>query len=519
MKGLAGLIAALGAGMGGYAKGNAIYNDEQRAKAREAREEDQYQRTVRQQDKADRLERDLADSQKDISPEIVTNAGTTYADPELMAADNREFRRAADQTGTAVAPLAPAGYRANGQTFADQAGAQQALAGVNSQSAKMDRAAKVYGQAGQLDKQRQFMQFAQDAVNEGTDKILSSLQSAAPSVEELKKAKGTKDATVGDDAADIFNKTGGKWKVKGDTKVQYFLEKDAAGREVVNFRVYGKDGVPVIENGRGASLMLADLKTRLQQQNQETQTFQTAQQMEEQRRHNQKTEANAASSLGIQQKSLDLRKQEMEANTPAGKLLATEKAIGRKLTDDERMTALGVDKFSSVDRKRIDSLVKDQERILTAQAKAMAEGTWQPESEGAKALTAQAAAVSLKLNKVMAKYEGGGKSADADPLGLFADTREAAPAKPGGKAGEAKAPASQEEQVRLANVYGNAAANSARQARQGVAALGPQGAVTKEQLAAALAALQERDRPLRAAVGTAFDTMGNPPIGIRIPNQ
>lgn len=434
MKGLAGLIAALGAGMGGYAKGRAIYDDEQRAKAREAREEEEYQHTKAQRDKAAKLERDLAESQRDIAPEAVTNTGATYADESMIAADNRENRRNAEQIGMpAPPPMAPAAFRAGGQDFADRSGAQQALAGVNSQAAKMERAANVYGQAGQLDKQRQFMQFAQEAINEGTDKILTALQVAAPSVDDLKKAKGTKDATIGDEAADIFNKTGSKWKVRGDTKVQYFLEKDPAGREVVNFRVFGKDGLPVVENGRSASLMLADLKTRLAQQNEETQVFQRKQTIDNADRHARATEANAAASLGVQRESLNLRRQEMEANTPAGKLLATEKALGRKLTDDERMTALGVDKFSQADRKRIDSLVKEQERILTAQAKAMAEGTWQPDSEGAKALTAQARAVTLKLNKVMEKYENGGKAGDTDPFGAYADEADSgnAPSKTG----------------------------------------------------------------------------------------
>lgn len=368
MKGIAGLIAALGAGMGGYAKGRMIYDDEQRAKAREAREEEEYQHTKTQRDKAARLERDLADSQKDVNPEIVTNAGTTYADPEMVAADNREMRRAADQTGTAIAPLAPAGYRAEGQTFADQAGAQQALAGVNSQASKMERAAKVYGQAGQLDKQRQFMEFADKLYKEGADDIISEIMGKAPSIDAIKKAKGTLDGEIPSKAIETFNKKGGmRIGDTSDSKVQWFIEKDAAGREVPNFRIYGKNGLPVVENGRAAQLMLTDAKTRLDQQNADTRTYQTGRQIDIQDRSQKSQEKYQAAQLGISRERLNMDRESFKKQGLAGQIEQYETALGRKLEQSERESLVaalsGIGKKGAADdgyQKLVDKVLETE---------------------------------------------------------------------------------------------------------------------------------------------------------------
>lgn len=368
-KGLAGLIAVLGAGMGGYAKGNLIHQDEQRRQRREAREEEEYQHTKTQRDKAARLERDLAASQQDVSPEAVTNTGATYADESLIAADNRENRRNAEQVGMpAPVPMAPASYTANGQTFADRAGAQQALAGVNSQAAKMERAAKVYGQAGQLDKQREYMAYADKMYKEGADDIISEIMGKAPSIDAIKKAKGTLDGTIPSNAIETFNKKGGmRIGDASDSKVQWFIEKDAAGREVANFRIYGKNGMPVLENGRAAQLMLMDAKTRLDQQNQDTQAFQRKQTIDNADRHARATEANAAAQLGIARERLSMDKESFKKQTLAGQIDQYETALGRKLEKTERESIIsalsGIGKKSGADdgyQKLVDKVIETE---------------------------------------------------------------------------------------------------------------------------------------------------------------
>lgn len=340
-KGLANLIAIIGSGYAGYVKGSKM--EEDRAAEKAARDEDRaylreqrdYEREQREQSR--KLQRDLAQSQNDISPEIITNAGTTYADPEMVAADNRELRRAADQTGTPIAPLAPVGYRAEGQTFADQAGAQQALAGVNSQAAKMERAAKVYGQAGQLDKQRQFMEFADKLYKEGADDIISEIMGKAPSIDAIKKAKGTLDGEIPSKAIETFNKKGGmRIGDTSDSKVQWFIEKDAAGREVPNFRIYGKNGLPVVENGRAAQLMLTDAKTRLDQQNADTRTYQTGRQIDIQDRSQKSQEKYQAAQLGISRERLNMDRESFKKQGLAGQIEQYETALGRKLEQSER---------------------------------------------------------------------------------------------------------------------------------------------------------------------------------------
>jgi hypothetical protein len=146
-----------------------------------------------------------------------------------------------------------------------------------------------------------FEKLAKDAIGEGTDQVLSAIQASAPAVDAVKKAGGTMQGTVGQQASDVFNRTGGRWKVAADTPVQYYVDKDAAGREFVNSRVLRPDGTPLVDDVHHAGLMLQDYKTRLEAQRADTNTFQTGQQIantgkqiEETGRHNKESEKETA---------------------------------------------------------------------------------------------------------------------------------------------------------------------------------------------------------------------------------
>jgi hypothetical protein len=378
MNGLASLIAVLGSGYAGYVKGNQMEEDRAVQKARDAREQERYEFDKRQRDKQEKLDRDLGLSQEDQQIGATTNTGATYTDESLIGADNRENRRNAEQIGMAApAPIATTGFTANGQQYADRGAAQTAMLGVNSRSAKMERAAQVYGAAGQVDKQMQFMKFAEDARNEGADKLLAAIQSTAPGVDALKKAPGGIVAgTVGQESADIFNKTGGKWKVSPDTKVEYYLEKDAAGRDVVNARVLGKDGSPVVDNVKGAQLMLADMKTRLENEKNNMTVFQKGQEITEAGRHNKAAEATAARSAeasiisanasaqnaATHAESLKMQQDQFKRQSLEGQVDQLERVTGPMKPEERKVLALqlaGLGKDNQAYSKFVDGIVTE----------------------------------------------------------------------------------------------------------------------------------------------------------------
>jgi hypothetical protein len=417
-RGLASLISMIGTTMGGYAQGARMYDQKQRQDRLDAQQQEEYGYQKTQREKAAKIDSDLAASQADQQVEELPAAAPTGNADLSMAGE-----------------MATPSYRANGVAYGDRGAAEQALVGVNSAAAKAQRAADAMRANGQIEKAMQYDTFAKKALDEGTDKILGTIQASAPSVEAVKKAGGMVAGAVGQQAADVFNKTGSHWKVSPDTVVQHFIDKDAAGREFVNSRVLGKDGKPVVDDVRAANLMLADMKTRFEAQQNDTRTFQTGQQIAESGRHNKAQEEiarqaaeTAAAHVRIAQQSLKLQQDAAYRATPAGQIAELEKANGAPLTADQKMEKLGLSRISKPDQMLVASILKSQEQLDQARAKAMADGSFAPDSPGAKELAAQTAANNLKLNKVLGKYGEAGKGgASADPLGIFSD----APAAPG----------------------------------------------------------------------------------------
>jgi hypothetical protein len=363
-KGLASLIAVLGAGMGGYARGKSQYDDEQRRTKEDARRDDEYNYAKGKRDSADSLDQRIADSQKDIAPAVETNTGATYADPALMESDNRENRRNFEQTGMA----APAPMTAMPTSPA----AQQAMMGTNSRASKLQRAADIYAaEPGQMDKARQYEEFARKALDEGADKTLAAIAASAPTLDAVKKAGGIVTGTIGKDTADIFNKTGSHWKVGESTPVQHFIAKDAAGREFVNSRVMGKDGKEVVGDVVGMGKMLLTAKERMDQSNKDTGTYQVGQQIEETARAHKASEkdrdltrqqsaAQHAASMGIQRDRLQMAKDSFKRQTLTGQIEQIESAIGVKLSTDERKSIAGIKtgKAEGVDQAFVNKLTE-----------------------------------------------------------------------------------------------------------------------------------------------------------------
>lgn len=420
-RGLASLVAALGSTMGGYAQGAQMYRQQQRQDKLDAQQEEEYQYNKGQRDKAQALDTDISNAMADRTLETIPGrADDAMGNPDM-----------------AMVPPSTTQYKVDGQTYADEGQARQALAGVNSKASKYQRAAAAaaaHGAAG-VDKAAQYDAFAKQALNEGTDQIISHIQSAAPSLAEVKKAGGMVAGTVGEQAANVFNQTGGRWKVGADTTTQYYVDKDAAGREFVNARVLGQDGKPIVDDVHHAGLFLQDYKTRLEAQQGDTRAYQTGQQIAqtgqqiaEAARHNKVEEALGGQRNSIAAQGVKLEQAKFDATTPSGKISGIEQVLGSPMNADQKMTILGVSRFSQPDQLLVQSLLKEREQMDQAKAKAMAEGMWNPNSDGAKEMATQSATITLKLNGILSKYgSGNGKGQPADPLNIMGDTGKAEP--------------------------------------------------------------------------------------------
>lgn len=353
LKSLAALIGGIGVGLSGYAKGQAQFQQNQRQKTLDARDDEQYERTRVKQDKADKLESDLAASQADQVAQAVPSYDIT------------------SMGGGDPAKQPTIGYQAGGQFYTDKAQADQQLVGMNSRAEKARRAADIYSSAGQFDKAAAMQKLMDEHIKEGTDQALARIQQGAPQLAELDKNGGRMLSTVGKDVADLYNGIGGRFKVSENTAVEYFKDKNAAGQEFVNARVLGKDGKPVVDDVNGAMQMFLSAKERLAARQDEARTHLQSVQIAEAGRHNKAVEdesrennraarANAAAQLGIQQQRLNMEAKSFKKQTLAGQIEEIETATGVKLTPEEKKQFAGVGKKGNAknDNALMDKIVE-----------------------------------------------------------------------------------------------------------------------------------------------------------------
>lgn len=334
-KGLAALISVLGAAGTGYMRGRQMYEQGERQKARDAREDEEYEFRRSERAEAQQLKKDLAAANAEQKPEAIPSYDISKID------------------GGDPATQPTVGYSAAGQTFADQSGAQMALHGVNSRASKARRTADVLAATGNpahMEQAARWDALAKQAIEEGSDKLIGTIAATQPQVDALKKAGGRIAGTVGQEGADIFNSTGARWKVRPDTVVEHYLDKDAVGREFVNSRVLDKDGKPVIEDLRTANLMLADYKTRLQVQQNDQAAYQRATEFTatekragetaaEQRRHNKAMEGIQYENAKAARAREGRESEQFKRQSIEGQLELVEKHLGPLTPEQRKMHA------------------------------------------------------------------------------------------------------------------------------------------------------------------------------------
>lgn len=354
IKNLASIIGALGVGMSGYAKGRAQFQDNERQKVLAQRDDKQFERTQAEWGRQDAARNAVKDGYADVQPEPVVGGGI----PEEQAV---------------------VGYKANGQTYGDLSGAQQSLIGMNSSASRAKRAADNLAKLGETDLAEKYEARMKTLIKEGTVEALDGVQRGRSAPEVVEKNGGMVVRPIGKEIADRFNSTG-TMKVSADMMIQDFLTTDASGRKVVNSRVIGKDGAPVVDDVQAAYRTMLTAKERFELEDKEGQRFQQGQQIAETSRAHQATEgltrardAEAAKQnqrqnniaqqgIAMQGRRVRLEENSLKSQTVDGKLAAIEKTLG-KLSPEKRQqyaeTLYGLSKGKSAEStKMLDDMTQ-----------------------------------------------------------------------------------------------------------------------------------------------------------------
>lgn len=178
--------------------------------------------------------------------------------------------------------------------------------------------------------------------------------------------------------------------------------------------VRNPDGSRTTIDSAKAQYQLLDFNTQLSHADR-SRTFQAQQAHNAEVLQMQKDEAAARRRDAAEARSI--QRAALEAGTPAGKIRATERALGRKLTEAEKAAQFGIDTMPPTMRAQLNNLLKQQEQIAQSINKAQAEGTWQEGTEGAKALTTREAMLQQRVNDLLTAAQGA--KAGADPLGIL----------------------------------------------------------------------------------------------------
>lgn len=291
--------------------------------------------------------------------------------------------------------LQQGGYSVGGKAFTDPASAQAELTAQNSPEARSKR---VIAAVSGIDPMK-----ALDLENQQTQRGRETIKFTQEQEAYAKKLKdeGAIDALkalrIGDGAGmtAAFNK-GGEFKILGEPVLKT-EQRDIPGVGTIptfsaTFQVQGKDGQPkemtVNSHDLGMSLMPYEKWYDAQ--------LKGAKEGREGRETDSKVKLQ---------------------NAQAGYY---DSAAGAKDT--------AANKMSEIDKSTLNSINKQRETINTAITKAQAEGSYDPNSPGTKALSTKLAALALQESQLQARYAGDPGGAKPDPLGV----RGAAPSGGGG---------------------------------------------------------------------------------------
>lgn len=224
-----------------------------------------------------------------------------------------------------------------------------------------------------------------------------------------------------DGAIGRFNSVGsmrGARLIKGEQGITKINGEDVPTHFVT---IANGDGTQTVMDVAKARYQMLDLNSQLTHVDRARQATTQQEQFRLQREDNkalreqQRLDAQAGRSL--QWKQLQLQQQQLNANTPIGQILAKEKALGQPLTLDQKANMLGVDAMPTQTRLQMTSLLKAQDQLSQAMNKAQSEGTWQPESIGARDMLVRSAMLNQQISDLMVTSRRPAR----DPAGILGD--------------------------------------------------------------------------------------------------
>lgn len=220
-------IAIIGAGMGGYAQGQRMRQQQEADEEDRAFRRSQRTRMEAQQMRDDQLRQDVADAVAQPAPTPpVADAPPTNSTLADSAAGNREY---GPSSASPAAPIAPPGPE-------------------SSRSARMERVATAYDKAGQPDVAERYRALARQARDEGALELVDAIRGAAPSIDAVRGTKaGFVSHEIPAEALQTYNGVG-KWRVAPGTMVQSFVSKNTYGDEVLDHRLVRPDGTVVLDS-------------------------------------------------------------------------------------------------------------------------------------------------------------------------------------------------------------------------------------------------------------------------------
>jgi hypothetical protein len=335
----------------------------------------------------DKVNEDRSDGRQRRADQQAQRAAVADVDPVI--------KEASDGMG-------PSAVMVGKQAYGTEADASVAAKSFNAPDAKIARLQGVMlnqaNPAGAMDLEKNsidmaaYRRRAAAAIeSEGINHFVDANLGAAPSVSDIESGKVS---TFDLSGVEDFNKKGGKLTVPEGSKGQWKVLAFDNGRKVADFQVVGPDGKP-----------LTPISAR---------TLQSihAQSLSE-REKTADAQFKEGAEIKLKRDELDSRNKYWEGMVNAATTRADKTGTGGK-------GASLFDRMDEADKIRLQGLQARAVRIETAMSTAQANGTWDPNSAGAKQLLEQQADVETMVDKIFSSYSTKGAST-GDSLGLFKD--------------------------------------------------------------------------------------------------
>lgn len=393
---MASFLAGFG---GGYLKADRQKTLDERQAKIDARAEEEFNRKKNEWKEQDQLKTDLKDA---AAPVTIDQGAGGMIKPDTM--DNRDVGLA-ENAALPNDGLMQGAFKVGGQTFTDKAQADKAAADMNSTEAVNTRTAQAYRKNGQTEKAIQM----ENAVMDSKLKKLGLSREEAKFADEefnrklLKDIDANPDWTVG--AAKILTET----QVGGLNGLTVSARPSKDGK-TVDFVGVDKDGAEKVLKSFKAG---ADGKAEFLQTAGRT-TFENKLNFVVERAKADQTQSNW-------QQTFDFNKKKEENDQQYKSRVLGFQAAQDKRAAETHKIAMESEKVPAAVKLQATSLSEEMKSVSSAMNKAMAEGSFDPNSANAKALLERQALLGIQYRKLLEPHMPGGKdkgAAPADPLGL-----------------------------------------------------------------------------------------------------